>query len=70
MREVAACPHAIHVRDSKTPTGPIVAASPEAWSAFTAYAARQGTASHPTVSGCTYSHFHGDTSQPAALAGG
>jgi hypothetical protein len=38
--EVAACPHAIHIRDSKTPTGPTFTASPEAWSAFTAYAAR------------------------------
>ncbi len=36
--EVAACPHTIHIRDSKNPTGPTFTASPEAWTAFTGYA--------------------------------
>ncbi|MDO0935389.1 DUF397 domain-containing protein [Streptomyces sp. DG2A-72] len=40
--EVAIRPHAIHIRDSKNPeeSGPTFTASPEAWAAFTAYAAR------------------------------
>ncbi|MET8955066.1 DUF397 domain-containing protein [Streptomyces sp. NPDC004533] len=38
--EVATCPHTIHVRDSKNPTGPTFTVSPEAWVAFTDYAAR------------------------------
>ncbi|MGP4009504.1 DUF397 domain-containing protein [Streptomyces sp. 4N124] len=40
--EVATCPHAIHIRDSKNPeeSGPTFTASPEAWAAFTEYAAR------------------------------
>ncbi|MFI9649955.1 DUF397 domain-containing protein [Streptomyces sp. NPDC052040] len=38
--EVATCPHTIHVRDSKNPAGPAFTVSPEAWSAFTDYAAR------------------------------
>lgn len=37
--EVASCPHAVHVRDSKNPTGPTLALAPTAWAAFTAYAA-------------------------------
>ncbi|WP_149828568.1 DUF397 domain-containing protein [Streptomyces tailanensis] len=40
--EVAVTPHAIHIRDSKTAEGndgPTFTTSPEAWSAFTAYAA-------------------------------
>ncbi|MFJ3926222.1 DUF397 domain-containing protein [Streptomyces sp. NPDC090022] len=32
--EVAACPSTIHVRDSKNPTGPQLALTPAAWSAF------------------------------------
>ncbi|MBP2403149.1 DUF397 domain-containing protein [Streptomyces syringium] len=36
--EVAALPTTIHVRDSKVPDGPRLALSPEAWSAFTAFA--------------------------------
>ena len=38
--EVATRPHTIHVRDSKHPTGPTFTVSPEAWVAFTDYAAR------------------------------
>ncbi|MEV5957849.1 DUF397 domain-containing protein [Streptomyces sp. NPDC051987] len=36
--EVAACPHAVHIRDSKNPaaTGPTLTASPAAWAAFAA----------------------------------
>lgn len=30
----------VHIRDSKNPTGPTFTASPDAWAAFTAYAAR------------------------------
>ncbi|MFJ5227751.1 DUF397 domain-containing protein [Streptomyces sp. NPDC088400] len=37
--EVATCPHTIHVRDSKNPTGPALALAPAAWADFTAYAA-------------------------------
>jgi Domain of unknown function (DUF397) len=36
--EVATCPEAIHVRDSKDKTGPTLAFSPEAWTAFLTYA--------------------------------
>lgn len=32
--EVATCPHAIHIRDSKSPDGPILTLSAAAWSAF------------------------------------
>ncbi|MEW2166683.1 DUF397 domain-containing protein [Streptomyces sp. NPDC007084] len=33
--EVAACPHTIHIRDSKNPeTGPVLHVSPDAWTAF------------------------------------
>ncbi|MBT2368068.1 DUF397 domain-containing protein [Streptomyces sp. ISL-10] len=38
--EVAACPHTVHVRDSKVPEGPVFAVAPEAWSAFVGHAAR------------------------------
>ncbi|MFJ5535119.1 DUF397 domain-containing protein [Streptomyces sp. NPDC093261] len=38
--EVATCPHTVHVRDSKNPIGPTFTVSPEAWAAFTEYAAR------------------------------
>ncbi|MFG2529973.1 DUF397 domain-containing protein [Streptomyces sp. NPDC048516] len=34
--EVATCPHAIHVRDSKNPTGPSLTLSVSAWAAFIA----------------------------------
>ncbi|AZS74293.1 DUF397 domain-containing protein [Streptomyces lydicus] len=34
--EVATCPHAIHIRDSKNPGGPILTLSAAAWSAFLA----------------------------------
>ncbi|MCX4636033.1 DUF397 domain-containing protein [Streptomyces platensis] len=37
--EVATCPHAIHIRDSKNPGGPILTLSAAAWSAFLADAA-------------------------------
>ena len=36
--EVAACPGAIHVRDSKNKQGPQLAFSPAGWAAFVAYA--------------------------------
>ncbi|MEV7116698.1 DUF397 domain-containing protein [Streptomyces anulatus] len=32
--EVSACPHAVHVRDSKVCDGPAFAVAPDAWSAF------------------------------------
>ncbi|MER7109522.1 DUF397 domain-containing protein [Streptomyces sp. NPDC000229] len=32
--EVAAHPTAVHVRDSKNPTGPVLTISPTAWEAF------------------------------------
>ncbi|WP_330316678.1 DUF397 domain-containing protein [Streptomyces platensis] len=34
--EVATCPHAIRIRDSKNPGGPILTLSAAAWSAFLA----------------------------------
>lgn len=34
--EVATCPHAVHVRDSKNPDGPSLTLSPAAWGAFLA----------------------------------
>jgi hypothetical protein len=37
--EIAACPHAIHLRDSKNPTGPHLTLSPTTWSAFLRQAA-------------------------------
>ncbi|MEV0439256.1 DUF397 domain-containing protein [Streptomyces spectabilis] len=33
--EVATCPHAVHVRDSKDMSGPQLTLSPTAWAAFT-----------------------------------
>jgi hypothetical protein len=36
--EVAACPSAVHVRDSKDKAGPTLTFSPEAWSAFVSFA--------------------------------
>ncbi|MEU9451588.1 DUF397 domain-containing protein [Streptomyces sp. NPDC048277] len=35
--EVAACPAAIHIRDSKNRRGPSLALSPTAWADFLAY---------------------------------
>ncbi|MCZ0987878.1 DUF397 domain-containing protein [Streptomyces diastatochromogenes] len=32
--EVATCPHTIHIRDSKNPTGPRLSVSPTAWADF------------------------------------
>ncbi|MFJ8585752.1 DUF397 domain-containing protein [Streptomyces sp. NPDC093595] len=32
--EVAACPHTVHVRDSKDITRPALTLSPDAWAAF------------------------------------
>ncbi|MFD9208344.1 DUF397 domain-containing protein [Streptomyces sioyaensis] len=32
--EVATCPHAIHIRDSKNPDGPMLTLSAAAWAAF------------------------------------
>jgi hypothetical protein len=37
--EVASCAHAVHVRDSKNPTGPTLDLAPTTWTTFTAYAA-------------------------------
>ncbi|MFD5590523.1 DUF397 domain-containing protein [Streptomyces griseorubiginosus] len=37
--EVAVTPDTIHLRDSKNPTGPHLALSPTAWSAFVALTA-------------------------------
>ncbi|MEU2283858.1 DUF397 domain-containing protein [Streptomyces sp. NPDC013178] len=39
--EVAACPHTIHVRDSKNPTGPTLSLSPATWAHFLPHAAGQ-----------------------------
>ncbi|MFE3327976.1 DUF397 domain-containing protein [Streptomyces sp. NPDC059176] len=36
--EVAACPHTVHVRDSKVADGPAFAVAPDAWTAFLAWA--------------------------------
>ena len=32
--EVATCPDAVHVRDSKNPEGPAFTVAPDAWSQF------------------------------------
>lgn len=37
--EVAACPHTVHVRDSKVTDGPTFAVAPAAWTAFLGHAA-------------------------------
>ena len=42
--EVAACPEAVHVRDSKDVAGPLLTVSPGSWSAFVARAAREAVA--------------------------
>ncbi|MFF3456537.1 DUF397 domain-containing protein [Streptomyces sp. NPDC002730] len=34
--EVAAHPLAVHIRDSKNPTGPVLTVAPAAWAAFVA----------------------------------
>ncbi|TQE30838.1 DUF397 domain-containing protein [Streptomyces ipomoeae] len=34
--EISPCPHTIHIRDSKNPTGPHLTLSPTTWSAFLA----------------------------------
>lgn len=39
--DVAACPGAVHVRDSKTLDGPQLDLSPATWACFVAYAARR-----------------------------
>lgn len=42
--EVAAVTGAVHVRDSKEPSGPVLRVFGEQWAAFTAYAACEGSA--------------------------
>ncbi|MFJ8112626.1 DUF397 domain-containing protein [Streptomyces sp. NPDC096132] len=37
--EVATCPHTIHIRDSKHPTGPHLTLSSPAWAEFLVFAA-------------------------------
>ncbi|MBT2397001.1 DUF397 domain-containing protein [Streptomyces sp. ISL-100] len=37
--EIAACPTAVHVRDSKIPDGPTLTLTPATWSHFASYAA-------------------------------
>ncbi|QNE75762.1 DUF397 domain-containing protein [Streptomyces finlayi] len=37
--EVAACPHTVHVRDSKDLAVPSLALSPDAWASFVGFAA-------------------------------
>ncbi|MER7550735.1 DUF397 domain-containing protein [Streptomyces anulatus] len=37
--EVAACPHTIHIRDSKNLTVPALAVSPTSWTSFVEFAA-------------------------------
>ncbi|MFE3327794.1 DUF397 domain-containing protein [Streptomyces sp. NPDC059176] len=37
--EVASCPHAVHVRDSKVPGGPVLTVAPAAWASFITSAA-------------------------------
>ena len=39
--EVAACPSAVHVRDSKDKQGPQLAFSPTGWAAFVTFAAER-----------------------------
>ncbi|WP_328398419.1 DUF397 domain-containing protein [Streptomyces sp. NBC_00390] len=38
--EVAACPHTVHIRDSKVPEGPVFTVAPEAWAVFVGHAAQ------------------------------
>lgn len=42
--EVASCPDAVHVRDSKNVTGPVLTLEAQAWDAFVGFAAESGTA--------------------------
>ncbi|MEU8955876.1 DUF397 domain-containing protein [Streptomyces sp. NPDC048518] len=42
--EVAATPHTIHIRDSKTPDRPHLTLAPSAWSTFLPYASRNSPA--------------------------
>ncbi|MGW7226605.1 DUF397 domain-containing protein [Streptomyces cyaneofuscatus] len=37
--EVAACPHTVHIRDSKDLTVPALAVSPATWTSFVEFAA-------------------------------
>ncbi|MER6020915.1 DUF397 domain-containing protein [Streptomyces anulatus] len=37
--EVAACPHTVHIRDSKDLTVPALAVSPTSWTSFVEFAA-------------------------------
>ncbi|WP_327243715.1 DUF397 domain-containing protein [Streptomyces sp. NBC_01320] len=39
--EVATCPNAVHVRDSKVEEGPRLTLSPAAWTGFVAYAVQR-----------------------------
>ncbi|GFE14204.1 toxin [Streptomyces glebosus] len=36
--EIAACPHTVHIRDSKDTSLPSLAVSPASWASFVAYA--------------------------------
>ncbi|MEV5171906.1 DUF397 domain-containing protein [Streptomyces flaveolus] len=40
--EIATTPTTIHIRDSKTPTGPLLNVVPTAWAEFLVYAASTG----------------------------
>ncbi|MFD8468964.1 DUF397 domain-containing protein [Streptomyces cyaneofuscatus] len=40
--EVAACPHTVHIRDSKVTDGPTFAVAPAAWTAFLDHATVNG----------------------------
>ncbi|WNF28815.1 DUF397 domain-containing protein [Streptomyces sp. C11-1] len=40
--EVAACPHTVHIRDSKVTDGPAFAVAPAAWTAFLDHAVLNG----------------------------
>ncbi|MEE1928305.1 DUF397 domain-containing protein [Streptomyces sp. TRM 70351] len=46
--EVAACPVAVHVRDSKALQGPQLALSPAAWRRFVAYATDDASSARGT----------------------
>lgn len=39
--EVALCPTAVHIRDSKDPAGGTLTVAPDAWAAFVDFARRQ-----------------------------
>ncbi|MEU9992263.1 DUF397 domain-containing protein [Streptomyces sp. NPDC048045] len=38
--EISPCPHTVHIRDSKTPDGPLLPVSPAAWADFLTHAAK------------------------------